>query len=124
MSEKVRHLRQEPHGHIYVWTPELALRPDMKECELPEKKPEFIEPEKAVEPVKVDEAPKVDEVVPPVPSAEAGTATIPPTAGEAFDFDAMDELALKDFAASRSINVPGTIKKVETLREFIKKACV
>jgi len=113
MNEKVRHLRQNGSNHIYVWTPELAKRSDMVECE-------FTPPVPV--PATPPSAPAGDaKVAAPVVTQDAPPAGQPP--GEVFDFEVMDETALRAFAESRSISIPGTIKKVETLRDFVKKAC-
>lgn len=87
-----RLLRQKPHGALYTWTEALSQRPDMEEV--------------------IEETAKQA-----APVVEQDLSTDTP-----ITLDAMNEDQLREYAVLNGITIPGTVRKLETIRAKIREA--
>ena len=124
MTATAKYLRQEPHGFIYMWTPDLALRSDMVECNARGEPLRVMTDAALVNPavkLPLPDGPALvnKELAAPAPVETAATL---PQPASGVNFGAMFEDELHQFISDHGLTVPGTVKKLETLRARVQEA--
>ncbi len=124
MTATAKYLRQEPHGFIYMWTPDLALRSDMVECNSRGEPLRVMTDAALIEPAgkrPLPDGPALVNKAMGEPAPSDPPAPLPqPVSG--IDFGAMFEDELHQFISDHGLPVPGTVKKLETLRARVQEA--